>query len=155
MHGQPAAQRDRTAVTAADALVARLTEASWRAESIPDDPKVRLRSLAVHDEIPAGGVYVGGLHGDQLIALVLVEFTASDGVLDAARRDRFAADLELAARETATGLDTRRLITSVTFDEVPEGRWGRGGRIIRLPEMAAAAGFEHLTDIAARRVADQ
>ncbi|MEV0297587.1 hypothetical protein [Nocardia sp. NPDC050710] len=135
---------------AIDALVARLTEASWRAESIPDTPEARLRSLAVHDEIRTGRIYCGGLPADQMVALVLVEFTASEGVLDPVRRDRFAADLERAACETATGLDARRLVTSVTFNEVPEGRWGRGGRIVRLPEMAAAAGFEHLSEIAAR-----
>ncbi|WP_063125070.1 hypothetical protein [Nocardia arizonensis] len=131
------------------ALVARLTEASWRAESIPDTPEARLRSLAVYDEIPAGHTFCGGIPADDMALLVLVNFTASEGVLDPVRRQGFAADLEQAARDTATGLEGRRLVTSVTFDEVPEGRWGRGGRIVRLPEMAAAAGFEHLREIAA------
>ncbi|OHT67267.1 hypothetical protein BKG70_19980 [Mycobacteroides chelonae] len=130
--------------------MAKLTEASWRAESIPDDPQLRLRSVVVHEEIASGRAYCGGIAADQLVALVLVEFTASDGVLDPVRRNRFAADLEESARQTASGLEGRRLITSVIFNEVVEGRWGRGGKIVRLPEMAAAAGFEHLTAIAER-----
>ncbi|WP_157836143.1 hypothetical protein [Mycobacteroides abscessus] len=131
-------------------LVSRLTEASWRAESIPDSPDAKLRSLAVHEELAPGGFYCGGLPADQLVALVLVEFTASEGVLDPVRRAQFAADLEAAAKATVSQASERRLVTSVTFNEVHEGRWGRGGRIVRLPEMAAAAGFEHLTAIAAR-----
>ncbi|WP_157172046.1 tautomerase family protein [Nocardia higoensis] len=133
---------------AIDTLVARLTEASWRAESIPDDPRARLYAVAFHDEIPAGRTYCGGFEADGLVALVLVDFTVGEGVLDPVRRARFADDLERAARDTATDLNGRRLVTSVTFDEVPDGRWGRGGRIIRLPEMAAGAGFEHLREIA-------
>jgi phenylpyruvate tautomerase PptA (4-oxalocrotonate tautomerase family) len=141
---------------AVDALITRLTAAAWRAESIPDTPAARLRALAVHQEIPAGRCYAGGLPADALVALVLVEFTAADGVLDPVRRAGFAADLERAAAETLAEIAhdgdsvTRRLVTSVTFTEVPEGRWGRGGEIVRLPQMAAAAGFEHLAAIAAR-----
>jgi len=44
--------------------------------------------------------------------------------------------------------DQRITFTSVIFDEVAEGRWGRDGAIRRLPDMAAAAGFEHLQSIA-------
>ncbi|WP_157101262.1 hypothetical protein [Nocardia shimofusensis] len=135
---------------AIDTLAARLTEASWRAESLPDTSEARMYAVAFHDEIPSGRTYCGGLKADELVALVLVDFTVGEGVLDPVRRVRFAADLERAARDIATDLGGRRLVTSVTFDEVPDGRWGRGGRIIRLPEMAAAAGFEHLREIAAR-----
>ncbi|WP_280442774.1 hypothetical protein [Nocardia brasiliensis] len=131
-----------------DALVARLTEAAWRAESLPDTPAARLRAVAIHSEIASRRLYCGGQPADNLLAVVLVEFTAGDGVLDPVRRHGFAADLQRAATESAGHAGDRAIMTSVTFNEVPEGRWGRDGAIVRLPEMAAVAGFEHLTAIA-------
>jgi phenylpyruvate tautomerase PptA (4-oxalocrotonate tautomerase family) len=129
-------------------LVVALTEAALRAESVPDTPEARLRSiLVVHDQ-PAGSVFWGGAANDERLRAVFVDFVCSAGVLDAARKDRFAAELQAAAEATTRPGDARPIFTSVIFHEVNEGDWGRQGAIQRLPEMARAAGFGHLTSIA-------
>jgi hypothetical protein len=129
-------------------FVQAVTQAAWRAESIPDDPILRARAIVILTQQPPSTVWWGGNVADSIVRGVFVTLTVSDGVLDPVRRDRFAADLDAAARASTRSGDERILHTSVVFNEVPEGRWGRDGRVVRLPEMAAAAGFEHLTSIA-------
>jgi hypothetical protein len=124
-----------------------VTRAAWRAESIPDDPLRQARAVVVWTQQPPSTVWWGGNVADSVVRGVFVTLTVSDGVLDPVRRDRFAADLDAAAKTATRPGDDRILHTSVVFNEVPEGRWGRDGRVVRLPEMAAVAGFEHLTAI--------
>jgi hypothetical protein len=125
-----------------------VTRAAWRAESIPDDPLRRARAVVVWTQQPPSTVWWGGSVADSLVRGVFVTLTVSDGVLDPVRRDRFASDLDAAAKAATRPGDDRIVHTSVVFNEVPEGRWGRDGRVVRLPEMAAVAGFEHLAAIA-------
>lgn len=130
-------------------LIEALTQAALRAESVPDTPAGRLRSIIVlHDQAP-GTVFWGGATNDDRLRAVFVDFVCSAGVLDAARKDRFAADLQAAAVATTRPGDERPIFTSVIFHEVHEGDWGREGAIQRLPQMARAAGFGHLASIAA------
>jgi phenylpyruvate tautomerase PptA (4-oxalocrotonate tautomerase family) len=129
-----------------EAFIAALTAAAWRAESIPDDPLLQARAVVLW--MPAEQVRFGGHDGEEVVRAVFVTLTVSDGVLDPIRRDRFAADLHAAAVAATDDDDQRVLHTQVIFNEVPEGRWGRDGAVVRLPQIAAQAGFEHLTAIA-------
>ena len=131
------------------ALVAAITDAAGRAESVPDTPEGRRRSVVVVHDQPSGTVFWGGEPYESHIRAVFVDFVCSAGVLDGARKERFAAELQAAANATTRAGDPRPIITSVIFHEVPEGSWGREGGIRRLPDMARAAGFTHLRSIVA------
>ncbi|WP_136623264.1 tautomerase family protein [Mycobacterium attenuatum] len=129
-------------------LVAALTEAACRAESVPDQPQHRMRALVLVEELAPGCFYSAGHQADDAIAGVFIDWQVSTGVLDAARKERFAADLQQAA--ASTGGEGCMVVTSCVIHEVAEGQWAQNGVIRRLPEVSALAGFEHLTSIAAR-----
>lgn len=131
-------------------FVERITAAAWHAESIPDDDLARLRAVVLWSDIEPGDVYWGARSAHELIRSVFADYHVSDGVLDAARREAFANAFHAAALDSMAVGDERLTSTSVVFVDVPEGRWGRDGQVQRLPAMAAAAGFEHLTAIAER-----
>lgn len=127
-------------------LTSLLTVAACRAESVPDDREHRLRCVILWQELAAA--YFGGEPADTLVRAVFVTFNAPEGVLDPVRRDTFSADLHAAVTAVADPADPRRLTTSVVFEDVGHGLWGRDGAIRWLPELAAGAGFEHLQPIA-------
>lgn len=128
---------------ARDKLAQGLTAAAMRAESIPDEPLPRSRSLVLLHELPAGHFYSDGRPADMAIRGVFACLQVSAGVLDAARKAGLAAGIQAAA-EAAAPDRSRPVITSLIVDEVPEGQWCQGGRVMRLPEIAAVARFEHL-----------
>lgn len=137
---------------AGKAVLAReLTEAAFRAESVPNLPGPRTRGLLLMNELPEGHCYSAGLPADAALRGVFITLEVSVGVLDAVRRARFASDIQEAAVKAAGDSDGRPVVTSAVIREVPEGQWAQGGRIMRLPEIAAIAGFEHMVPIAARR----
>jgi phenylpyruvate tautomerase PptA (4-oxalocrotonate tautomerase family) len=129
-----------------------ITEASLRAESIPDEPERRLRSLLFIDEHSAGRFYAGGRPGEALVRGVFLHLHVGVGVMDGARRAKLIADVHAAVNQVArngnSATDRRRIVTSVIVTDVPEGFWGQDGSVRRLPQMAALAGFEHLRSIA-------
>jgi phenylpyruvate tautomerase PptA (4-oxalocrotonate tautomerase family) len=129
-------------------FVERITAAAWHAESIPDDELAQLRAVVIWSDVEVGDVYWGARSAHELIRSVFADYHVSDGVLDAARREAFADAFHAAAIDAMPVGDDRLTSTSVVFVDVPEGRWGRDGSVQRLPAMAAAAGFEHLTRIA-------
>jgi phenylpyruvate tautomerase PptA (4-oxalocrotonate tautomerase family) len=130
-----------------------ITEASLQAESIPNVPELRLRSLMFIDEHSAGHFYAGGQLGEALVRGVFLHLHVGVGVMDGARRAKLIADVHAAvdqvARDGNASTDRRRVVTSVIVTDVPEGFWGQDGIVRRLPQMAAVAGFEHLRSIAA------
>lgn len=128
-------------------LVAALTDAACRAESVPNRPESRMRALVLLDELEPGCFYSAGVCADAGIAGVFVDYQVSTGVLDGARKARFAHEFQQAA-EAAVGGGDRLVITSCVIQEVPEGQWAQTGAIRRLPEVATLAGFEHLTMMA-------
>jgi len=129
-----------------------ITEASLRAESIPDEPERRLRSLLFIEEHPAGLFYAGGLLGESLVRGVFLHLHVGVGVMDGARRAQFIADVHAAVEHVARNgngtSDHRYISTSVVITDVPEGFWGQQGSVRRLPQMATVAGFKHLSSIA-------
>jgi phenylpyruvate tautomerase PptA (4-oxalocrotonate tautomerase family) len=128
-------------------LVTALTEAACRAESVPDRPEHRMRALVLLEELAAGCFYSAGVPAADAVAGVFVDWQVSTGVLDGARKARFAHELQEAA-ESAAGTGDRMVVTSCVIQEVPEGQWAQTGAIRRLPEVSTVAGFEHLTAIA-------
>lgn len=128
-------------------LATALTDAACRAESVPDDPGSRMRALVLFEELAPGSFYSAGQQAEALVAGVFIDWQVSAGVLDGARKARFARELQDAAAEVREGEDGRMVITSCVIHEVPEGQWAQNGAIRRLPEIASIAGFEHLTSI--------
>jgi len=131
-------------------LVAALTEAACRAESVPDRPESRMRALVLLAELAPGCFCSAGVAADAGVAGVFIDWQVSTGVLDGARKARFAQDLQEAAQSAADTHGSRTVVTSCVIHEVPEGQWAQNGTIRRLPEVASMAGFEHLAPIASR-----
>jgi phenylpyruvate tautomerase PptA (4-oxalocrotonate tautomerase family) len=131
-------------------LVQGLTEAACRAESVPDLPAARMRALVMIEELPADGFYSAGKPGEALVCGVFLTWKVSTGVLDAARKEAFAKEIQAVAEEAAPA-DGRLIVTSAVIEEVPEGQWAQSGQIRRLPEVAAIAQLQHLASIAERR----
>ena len=127
-------------------LAAALTESACRAESVPDDPTSRMRALVLFDELAPGCFYSAGRQAEAAVAGVFIDWYVSTGVLDAARKERFAHELQEAAATARAG-DDRMVVTSCVIHEVPEGQWAQNGSIRRLPEMVSLAHFEHLASI--------
>ena len=133
------AQKSRLAVA--------LTEAACRAESVPDLPQSRMRALVLLEELAPGCFFSAGERADAAVAGVFIDWQVSTGVLDGARKARFAQELQEAAKSVTDGDGGRMVVTSCVIQEVPEGQWAQNGSIRRLPEVAALAGFEHLASI--------
>lgn len=131
-------------------LAAALTEAACRAESVSDDPQSRMRALVLIEELATGAFFSAGQRVEDAVAGVFIDWQVSAGVLDGARKAHFATELQLAAVD-AVGDRQRLVVTSCVIHEVPEGQWAQNGAIRRLPEVAAIAGFEHLSAVAGHR----
>ena len=128
-------------------LATALTDAACRAESVPDDPQSRMRALVLLEELGAGCFYSAAQPADTAVAGVFIDWYVSTGVLDGARKNRFAQELQQAAQSAADHDDTTMVITSCVVHEVPEGQWAQNGAIRRLPEMVRLANFEHLSSM--------
>jgi phenylpyruvate tautomerase PptA (4-oxalocrotonate tautomerase family) len=129
-------------------LVTGLTEAACRAESVPDRPEHRMRALVVLHELSPGCFYSAGVCADAAVAGVFIDWQVSTGVLDGARKARFANKLQEIAVSAARSDSDKMVVTSCVIHEVPEGQWAQNGAIRRLPDIVPHAGFEHLTSIA-------
>jgi phenylpyruvate tautomerase PptA (4-oxalocrotonate tautomerase family) len=128
-------------------LATALTEAACRAESVPDEPQSRMRALVLFEELSPGSFYSAAQRAEAAVAGVFIDWHVSTGVLDGARKARFAQELQEAAVEARGADDSRMVVTSCVIHEVPEGQWAQNGSIRRLPEMVLLARFEHLTSI--------
>lgn len=125
-------------------LVRKINEAAAVAERMPDDPRARAMCWVLVDELAPGAWTCGGADlGAQLLPCA-VQALVPAGVLDGASRSLFVAGLHAAFAAAMPSHDTRRLATSVVIDEVPDGAWGVGGEVWRLPDFARAAGYAHL-----------
>ncbi|OBF93792.1 hypothetical protein A5791_12290 [Mycobacterium sp. 852002-51163_SCH5372311] len=133
------AQKERLAIA--------LTEAGCRAESVPDLPQSRMRALVLFQELAPGSFYSAGAQADTAVAGVFIDWQVSTGVLDGARKERFARELHDAAKSAVDGDSDRLVVTSCVIHEVPEGQWAQNGAIRRLPETVALVGFDHLVSI--------
>jgi phenylpyruvate tautomerase PptA (4-oxalocrotonate tautomerase family) len=125
-------------------LAKALTEAAFAAESVPDLPHARARGLVLLHELPAGHFYSNGEPAEGRFGGVFINFQVSAGVLDGARKARFARALQDAVTTALGEKSGYPVVTSAVIDEVAEGQWAQNGKIARLPEVVATSKFEHL-----------
>lgn len=125
-------------------LVKALTEAAFAAESVPDLPASRARGLVLLQELAPGHFYSNSEPTDGRLGGVFINCQVSAGVLDGARKAKFAQAVHEAV-DIALGKDkSHPVFTSAIIQEVPEGQWAQNGKIVRLPENVATTKFEHL-----------
>jgi phenylpyruvate tautomerase PptA (4-oxalocrotonate tautomerase family) len=133
---------------AKERLVKALTEAAFVAESVPDLPASRARGLVLLQELPPGQFYSNGEPADGRLGGVFINYQLPSGVLDGARKAKFARALQDAVDVALGEEKSIPVFTSAVIYEVPEGQWAQNGKIVRLPENVAITQFEHLIGMA-------
>ncbi|HEX7864700.1 MAG TPA: tautomerase [Variovorax sp.] len=126
------------------ALVRKINEAATATEQMPDDPLARSMCWVLVDEVAAGAWTCGGVDMTTKLLPCTVLAYLPAGVLDDASHGLFVARMHAAFEEAMPADDRRRLATSVVMNEVPDGAWGVGGEVWRLPDFARSAGYAHL-----------
>lgn len=128
-------------------LVKALTEAAFVAESVPNLPASRARGMVLLQELPAGQFYSNSEPADGKLGGVFINYQLPAGVLDGARKTKFAQDLNEAV-DLALGKDRPYpVFTSAVIHEVTEGQWAQNGKILRLPDNVSITKFEHLVSM--------
>ncbi|MGY4155614.1 phenylpyruvate tautomerase PptA (4-oxalocrotonate tautomerase family) [Bradyrhizobium sp. USDA 4516] len=128
-------------------LVKALTEAAFIAESVPDLPASRARGMILLQELPAGQFYSNSEPADGKLGGVFINYQLPAGVLDGARKTKFAQALNDAV-DIALGKDRPYpVFTSAVIHEVTEGQWAQNGKILRLPDNVSITKFEHLVSM--------
>ncbi|KMW45493.1 tautomerase family protein [Ralstonia insidiosa] len=130
------------------ALARRMTEAAALAEQIPEDPRKRLTTWVVVEEVAAGAWWCGGADLSAQIVPCLAFVCVPAGVLDAAARALFVQQMHDAFAQTLPAADGRRTVTSVVLHDVADGTWGVNGALWMLPDFARASGYAHLQHLA-------
>jgi phenylpyruvate tautomerase PptA (4-oxalocrotonate tautomerase family) len=131
------------------ALARAMTAVAKTVEQGGDDPAHALLTWVSFDEFAPDAIYVGGADPLERMIPVFVIFHYPQGVLDDAARAQAARLLQEAIATARPADDPRPVRTSVIMAEVPDGTWGGGGVIWRLPDLARAAGFKHLQHLVA------
>jgi phenylpyruvate tautomerase PptA (4-oxalocrotonate tautomerase family) len=126
------------------ALVRKINEAAAAAEQMPDEPRTRSMCWVLVEEAAAGTWTCGGVDATARLLPCTVLAYLPAGVLDDASRERFVERVHSAFEEALPPDDGRRIATSVVMNEVPDGAWGVGGKVWRLPDFARSAGYAHL-----------
>jgi phenylpyruvate tautomerase PptA (4-oxalocrotonate tautomerase family) len=134
--------------TARQALARAITTVANDVEQVGDTLQHRAVTLVAIEELAAGAVTSGGHDISERALLCIVQAYIPAGVLDGASRAHYVARLDEAFKSTRPEGDTRQVYLSTLLLEVPEGQWGAGPVIWRLPDVSAAAGFKHLTSVA-------
>jgi phenylpyruvate tautomerase PptA (4-oxalocrotonate tautomerase family) len=124
-------------------LVKAINAAAAECERIPADPKKRFLCWVMIEEVAAGHWTCGGHDMSQMVVPVLAIVNLPAGVLDDASRARYVSLMHKAIGDALPG-EKRQVATSCIMNEVADGMWGASGNIWRLPQFAAAAGYEHL-----------
>jgi phenylpyruvate tautomerase PptA (4-oxalocrotonate tautomerase family) len=121
-------------------LIRAVSDAAATAEQMPDDPEHRIGLIVLWDERPAGSIRSNGIDPVGIVAPVFVWMHPPEGVVDDHHVDQLAATLQSVFEQAAAQAVTVSLVVS----EVPDGRWGIGGQLQRLPDFARRAGYAHL-----------
>ena len=130
-----------------DQIASKVTNAVHTSEGIPDDPKHHLLSWLSVEEIDAQHLYIGGKSVCPNILPIVVVLFQPEGVLDEERRTQQAANIDREIR-SVIGPAEQRVQVSCIMLEVPDGQWSGNGAILRLPQIASIAGFQHLSHLA-------
>ncbi len=135
---------------ARNALFKAITETVNAVEQVGDTPQQQAVTWVVIEELPPGAVRSGGHDVSDRVLQCIVQAYIPAGVLDGASRAAYVAGLSAAFQGAMPADDKRRAIVSSLLLEMPEGQWGAGDVIWRLPDVTAAAGFKHLQSVAAK-----
>ena len=123
-------------------LVDDLTTALLRAERAPETQFFRDITWAYVQELPRGSVLVAGRPAERPV--FKLDVTTPEGALSDRRRAELVTEATRLIRAAAGIPHEEALRVWVLLHEMPEGRWGAGGEIVR---------FENLRQIAAREAA--
>lgn len=135
---------------ARDALFNGITEVAIAVEQVGDTPQHRAVTWVVIEELPRGAMRAGANDIADRVLQCIVQAYIPAGVLDGASRAAYVAQLSAAFQRAMPEGDARRPILSTLLLEMPEGQWGAGDVIWRLPDVTAAAGFKHLQSVLAK-----
>ncbi len=109
-----------------------------------DDPRQAALTWVAIDEVKASYFFAGGKDPLKQMIPVVVFFHYPAGVLDDAARAEAARLFQEVISAARRPGDSRPVATSVIMTEVADGLWGASGRVVRLPDLAKAAGYKHL-----------
>lgn len=132
---------------ARQALAKAITAVAVDVEHVGDDPKQHAVTWVAIEELPAGAITAGGNDISDRILQCIVQAYIPAGVLNGADRLRYAQQLNAAFNACIPQGDQRMAIVSSLLIDMPEGTWGAGNEIWRLPDVTAAAGFKHLQSL--------
>ncbi|MFZ6654494.1 tautomerase family protein [Undibacterium sp. TJN19] len=125
-------------------LMRSLSDAAATAEQIPDDPRMRMMTMIVIDEVDSGSYTFGGMDMTmQCLPCIAVVYVPA-GVLDATARALYVQLVHEAFRQAMPAEEHRKLISSIMLHDVVDGTWGVNGIVWTLPDFARAAGYRHL-----------
>lgn len=135
---------------ARDALFQGITQVAIDVEQVGDTPQHRAVTWVVIEEMPRGAMRAGANDITDRVLQCIVQAYVPAGVLDGASRAAYVAQLSAAFQRAMPAGDARRPVLSTLLLEMPEGQWGAGDVIWRLPDVTAAAGFKHLQSVLAK-----
>jgi phenylpyruvate tautomerase PptA (4-oxalocrotonate tautomerase family) len=121
-------------------LMEDLTTVLLRAERAPDTDFFRGITWSYVHELPEGAVHAGGRPVTE--PTFKIEVTTPEGALSDRRREELVAEATKVVREAAGLGEEDALRVWVLMHEVPEGRWGAGGQVIRFQQLLEAAKAE-------------
>lgn len=119
------------------ALVGQLTTVLLRAERAPDTEFFRSIAWVHVHELPDGAALAAGRPVRE--PTFRVQVTIPEGALSGRRKEELVSEATRVILEAAglSGADALRVW--VLINEVPDGNWGAGGRIVRYDDLVAYA----------------
>lgn len=123
------------------------TAIAIKVEQGGEDPRQAALTWVLIEDYAPGGFFMGGAEPRAGLVPVVIFFDYPAGVLDDPARAEAARLLQDAVAAAAPAGAV--VATSVIMREVGEGYWGGSGRIMRLADLAAAAGYKHLQHLVA------
>lgn len=126
------------------ALAQGVTLAAYEAESTPDDEAKRMLTWVVVDETPTKNILIGGQALVPTMIPVIVRFCVPEGVFDDERKQIAVEKIHSTILFIASEEQKQVVLTSIIIDTIGDGDWGCQGEVWKLPNFAAAAGYEHL-----------
>lgn len=132
---------------ARQALAKAIADVAIEVEQVGDTPQQRAVTWVLIDELAPGAITAGGHDISDRVVQCIVQAYIPAGVLDGASRKAYVARLNAAFNASLPAGDKRVAIASSLLLEMPEGQWGAGDVIWRLPDVTAAAGFKHLQSV--------
>ena len=118
-------------------LANELTTALLRAERAPDTEFFRSVTWAYVHELPAEMVISAGAPVAK--PTFRVEVTTPEGALSDRRRAELVGEATRVVREIAGIAEEEALRVWVLCHEVPEGRWGAAGQVVRFEQLRETA----------------